>query len=344
MEGTDNAVRILALNQVFTTLRIKAECKDFKQVRNISNYDIAIGDGGRIRDVERNIREIGLKLRAKTMPLIRPLLSDGLVRLQVVSEMPGPIDLYENLESCPKPSGVVPFYLGETVDDKALWLDFHTNPHLLIAGSSGSGKSTLLHTIIGNALRHPNLNLYLFDTKNIEFAPYMKLNRGDIRIETDYAGTIKQLRWVHDVWMPYVYNLMQEEELPSDYFARPECELPYTLLVIDEFADLIMQDDDRQLYELVCRIAQKGRAAGIHLVVATQRPSVEILSGTIKANFPARISCRVSSRIDSQVILDSPDAHSLLGMGDALMKSAHHDLLRFQVAFSSAETNLRNHP
>jgi S-DNA-T family DNA segregation ATPase FtsK/SpoIIIE len=343
MDVADNAARILTLNQVFHTLRIKAECKGFKQVRNISNYDVLLSDGGRLKDVERNALDIGLKLRAKAPPIVRPLMSEGLVRIQIVSDMPGKIDLHENLQSYAPPSGVVPFYLGETVDDKALWLDFHTNPHLLIAGASGSGKSTLLHTIIGNALRHPNLNLFLFDTKNVEFAPYEKLNR-DIRIETTYADTVKQLQWIQDEWMPYVYKTMAENELPGDYFAKPECELPYTLLVIDEFADLIMQDQDHVLYELVCRIAQKGRAAGIHFVVATQRPSVEIISGTIKANFPARISCRVSSRTDSQVILDSPDANSLLGMGDALMKSANHDLLRFQVAFSSAETNLRNHP
>lgn len=340
MDIADRAEQIEALNQVLNTLKIKAECKSFKQVRNISNYDVLLGDGGRLRDVERSANDIGLRLKAKVRPLIRPLMADGLVRIQVVSNNPEPIDLHVNLQTYKKPNGVIPFYLGETVDDRALWMDFHTNPHLLIAGASGSGKSTLLHTIIGNALRHPNLELYLFDTKNVEFAPYSKLDNVDVTIKTTYQEIVEQLEYVCNFWMPVVYDQMQSENLPGDYFAKPECHFPYTLIVIDEFADLIMQDEKDKLYNLVCKIAQKGRAAGIHFVVATQRPSVEIISGTIKANFPARISCRVSSRVDSQVILDSPDANSLLGMGDALMKSANHDLLRFQVAFASAESNI----
>ena len=339
----DTATDVTALNRVLGSLGIKAECTAVNRVRNIANYDLTLKDGGRVREVEKFSQEIGLALKSRSAPLVKPILSQGIVRLQIVESDPPILDFYTQLEASPRPEGILPFYLGETADDKALWLDFHTNPHLLIAGASGSGKSTLLHAIVANALlpHEYYLNVCLMDTKQIELAPYGRLGLENVRVDTTYDQVVDTLKTVH-ASMEETYRMMRELNLPSNYYGLPGAKGAYHLIVIDEFADLIMQDSSGEFYELVCQLAQKGRAAGIHFVIATQRPSVDILRGTIKANFPARIACRVSSRVDSNVILDSPQAHSLMGRGDALIRSGNLDLVRFQVAYATQERNIEH--
>lgn len=332
--------QIEVLNQVLSSLKIRANCTDYRRCRNIGLYDIVLGNGGRVKDIERFTQEIGLALRAKAPPIVRTMLDEGLIRLQVIADDPEIVP-FARREEVARPKAVLPFYLGETLDDRPLWLDVHTAPHILVAGTSGSGKSTLLHSIVGNALLHSDIDIYLMDTKNIEFSSYGELNRPNINIDTTYRECLETLQRLY-VEMEETYIMMRIEGLPSNYFASAECKHNYKLIVIDEFADLIMQDENDELHDLVCKIAQKGRAAGIHFVLATQRPSVEILPGTIKANFPTRIACRVASRVDSNVIIDSPQAQALLGKGDALLKSTTHDLIRFQAAFATAETNLEN--
>lgn len=339
--ASETSREIDALNRILSSLKIRAKCVAFRKCRNIDLYDIALGEGTRVRQIERFTQEIGLGLRAKCAPIVRLILEQGIVRLQVVADDPKIVDFDIRRNMLPKPkSFALPFYLGETLDGP-LWIDVHTSPHILIAGTSGSGKSTLLHSIIGNALAIDNCDIYLMDTKNIEFSAYADLGRHDINIDTTYQECLETLRKLY-TQMEATYVMMRVEGLPSNYFASENCQHPYTLIVIDEFADLIMQDTNDELHDLVCKIAQKGRAAGIHFVLATQRPSVEILRGTIKANFPTRISCRVASRVDSNVIIDSPQAQALLGKGDALIKSATHDLVRFQAAYATAETNIEN--
>jgi len=336
-----NTPEIEVLNRILFGLKIRAKCTAYRRCRNIDLYDIVLGDGARVRQIERFTQEIGLSLRAKAPPIVRLLLQEGIVRLQVIATEPEIVDFCARRNALPMPKASLPFYLGETLDDGPLWLDVHTAPHILVAGTSGSGKSTILHSIIGNALSNDNVDIYLMDTKNIEFSSYADLERYNINIDTTYQECLETLQKVY-LQMEETYVMMRVNGLPSNYFANANCKHSYKLIVIDEFADLIMQDNNDELHDLVCKIAQKGRAAGIHFVLATQRPSVEILRGTIKANFPTRISCRVASRVDSNVIIDSPQAHALLGKGDALIKSATHDLVRFQAAYATAEANIEN--
>lgn len=335
---------ISSLNQIFQSLKIKAECIKYKVCRNFGVYDVRPLSGGKVREIERSLVEIGLALKSLAPLMVKPILAEGVVRIQSVLEEPIPVNFIERFTSLPRPEGVLPFYLGDTSDNNPVWVDFHYNPHLLIAGSSGSGKSTLLHTIVANVFASDMLRAILIDTKNVEFAAYQDIQLVDgstLPILTTYEEVLSSMCDLY-TQMEETYLMMQVENLPANYFALPECKYDKTIVIIDEFADLIMQDKDDRLQNIICKIAQKGRAAGIHFVIATQRPTVNVISGLIKANFPARISCRVASKVDSNVVLDSPLAFGLLGKGDALLKDAKNDMLRFQSAYTSSSEILDN--
>lgn len=334
--GVDSQRQYCAVfNHILSSLKIRANCVGYRRCRNIDLYDVALDPGGRVRDLEKFSQEIGLSLRSKTVPLIKPQLDEGVVRVQIIADEPSTIDFVDEVDLSRSPDVTLPFYLGSTFDDKSLWIDLHTAPHILVAGTSGSGKSTLLHTIIGNAFRLQKFDTFLIDTKNIEFSAYSE--RSDVSISTSYIDAVEVLQHLYGI-MEDTYASMRANNLPANHFAIAKNET-YRLIVIDEFADLIMQDNNDRIYDLVCKIAQKGRAAGIHIVLATQRPSVDVIPGTVKANFPTRIACRVASKTDSNVILDAPHAYNLLGKGDALLKSNQFDLLRFQSAFATAQKN-----
>lgn len=325
--------RVQSMNEVLAAFRIRATCAKYTKVRNVSFYDVHLAPGARVRDLEKFSSEIALSLRAKTAPLVKQYPEEGLVRLQVVEDEPERID-FGRIEEMRMPKGILPFYLGDTIEGKPMWVDFHQNPHMLIAGTTGSGKSTLLHTIIQNAIRIGTVDLFLIDTKQIEFAKYE--DEMDVKVDTSYAEAVESLSKIY-FKMNETYDMLKNNSMPANYFSTTACQEPYTMVVIDEFADLIMQDDDGTIHDLICKIAQKGRAAGIHLTIATQRPSVDVFKGSMKANFPARIACRVSSRVDSQVILDTPGAEKLLGKGDALIKTNTCDMERFQCAYAAPE-------
>lgn len=325
------------MNSVLTSFKVRASCTNHVKVRNLSIYDLTLRAGARVKDVEKFSQEIAISLRAKSTPLLKAMPELGIVRLQVVDSDPERIDFVKRLNEQVRPKGVLPFYIGETCEGKPMWFDMHTAPHLLIAGTTGSGKSTLLHTLVGNAIRFPNLEIHLVDTKQVEFSQYAELNHSDLTIDRTYNEFLTRLEYLV-VEMEERYNYLQSKGLPSNYFSNPECPHPYSIVIIDEFADLIMQDQDGTMYDTICKLAQKGRAAGIHLVIATQRPSADILKGALKANFPARIACRVSTRVDSQVILDTPGAQLLLGKGDGLAKIGDYDMQRFQIAYASSDS------
>ena len=325
------------INSILSSFKVRATCQDHRKAGHISIYDLVLAHGARVKDIEKFSQEIALALRSKTFPLCKAIPALGIVRLQVIEDSPSKINFFSKVEELKKPKGILQSYLGETSEGNPLWIDLQASPHILIAGSTGSGKSTLLHAFIANALTNSNLELNLIDTKQVEFSQYESINHPYLTIDKSYKTCLDRVNNLYSE-MNARYHYMRENNLPGNYFSQANCPHPYTVMVIDEFADLIMQDEGSILFDIICRIAQKGRAAGIHLIIATQRPSADVLKGALKANFPTRISCRVSSRVDSQVILDTPGAQLLFGMGDALIKSAEHDMQRFQCAYASAET------
>lgn len=327
------------LNIILNSFKVKAECINYSKIRNVSLYDLRLEPGTRVKDIQKYSSEISLAMKAKTRPLVRVMSELGIVRLEVVDENPQKLLFYSEIERVTPIDGKIPMYLGSSVDGQDMWVDIARNPHLLVAGCTGSGKSTLLQILMANAFRLPNIRICVIDSKNIEFKEYDKFD--NVNLATDYASGLKLLSIVLSE-MDYRYKLMNDRELSISSYGSNSLDFPYILFIIDEFADIIMQDESKAFYNKLCRLAQKSRAAGIHCVLATQRPSVDVLKGSIKANFPARISCQVASGIDSKVILDSVGAELLAGAGDAIIKNYNHNYQRFQVAYTTPEEVCEN--
>lgn len=321
------------LNTILTSFKIGAQCVAFQQSKNLSQYDLSLKPGSRIKDIEKYLNEISLHLKTAAKPTLKALSEQGLLRLEVLEIKKEKINLFEYGYKQPRPAGNLTCLLGETIQGNPLWMDLAENPHTLIAGTTGSGKSTLLHTIIANLLLYPEISIQLFDPKNIEFCEYSNMNtQGKIKVSFDFQDCFSALEEL-STEMDRRYQIMRQDKKAP--FTR-------TVLIIDEFADLIQQDTDKLFYRTLCRLAQKSRAAGIYLIIATQRPSVDIVDGTIKANFPARIACKTATNVDSRVILDAPGAQTLMGGGDAIIKNMAFEMQRFQVAYTSPK-EIRKH-
>jgi len=319
------------LDEILSSLKIKAKCVSVKSHRHYKLFDIQLSPGQSIKRIESHVREIGLALRSLTIPIITTIPESGIVRLQVAmqeSEVLPFDELYDR--SIPeKPEGLLQFLLGEQANGEAVWLDIASCPHMLVAGSSGSGKSVFLHTLIANAKKRNDVMLYLVDPKHgVEFGQY---GNDCNSIVYDYAGTIKMLQLLVGE-VEDRFNLFRKLGIKN--ISESSFVVPKVVVIIDEIADLMMQDDDGILETLLVKISQKSRAVGIHMILATQRPSVDILTGIIKANFPARVACRVSSAVDSKVIIDQSGAEHLLNKGDAILNCNNFNNIRFQIAYS----------
>ena len=313
------------LNSILKSFKVKADCLNYSKIRNVSLYDLRLEPGTRVRDLQKFSDEIALAMKAKARPLVRVMSEIGIVRLEIIDENPHKISFFDEIDKLETPKGSIPMYFGSSVNGDNMWVDMAKNPHLLIAGCTGSGKSTLLQTIMANAIRLGDIKICLVDSKNVEFKDYNKFN--GINVATDYISALEIIYALIDE-MEFRYTLLN---------SKKEIEFQNILFIVDEFADLIMQDDSKSFFNGLCRLAQKSRAAGIYCILATQRPSVDVIRGSIKANFPARISCQVASGVDSKVILDTGGAELLAGYGDAIIKNYNNNYQRFQVAYTTSE-------
>ena len=316
------------LNSILQSFNIKANCINYKKSDNYFYYDIALAPKGKVRDIQRFSDEISMALKTPCKPSVKVRHEDGVVRLEFVTRRTNPLKLFEYFTiDGDVPTGDLICLLGQDTSGNRVWMDLSKNPHMIVAGTTGSGKSTLIHNIIANLLNYNDVYMYLIDPKGIEFSDYEKNNIPNVEVGYTYSDVINTLNTVL-IAMEYRYEVMRKG-LSLD-------SIPYIVLIIDEFADLIMQDKENQFYTKLCQLAQKCRAAKISIVLSTQRPSVNVIDGTIKANFPARIACRVASHVDSRVILDAVGAENLLGQGDALLRDNLRYLDRFQVAYTDA--------
>lgn len=314
------------LNNILKAFKIQAECISHRKVRNISLYGLNLLPGTRIQTLQKYSAEMALALRARSKLTFNPITETGIVQVEVVDDLPQKISLLQELtRTCPPKNYELPVYLGNSVGGEDIWTDFAKNPHMLIAGATGSGKSVLLHTILTNFLLLSYAHCFIIDTKDLEFLHYTKKFK-NVSVYNSYHLACEIVEYLIEE-MDFRYSLLREENYTLSDFQ------PF-ILMIDEFADLIMQDVDDKLYNLISCLTQKCRAAGIYCVAATQRPSVDVIRGAIKANFPARIACKVSSKTDSRVILDQNGAELLVGNGDAIIHNYNHNYVRFQAAFT----------
>ena len=281
--------------------------------------------------------DLALALRALSIRILAPIPGRSVVGFEVAN-----IDrrdvLFSQVIKSPEYdqfNGSLPLILGQDTVGNNVIVDLAKMPHLLIAGSTGSGKSVGLNAMLTSLLcgcTPDQLKLILIDPKRLEFAQYADIAHLLFPIITDPRRTVPILRWVvHQMEMRYEKMAQHSARNIDDYNARAarkgEEIFPFIVVVIDELSDLMLMVG-REIEDIILRITQMARAAGIHMIVATQRPSVDVITGLIKVNFPSRISFRVTSRIDSRTILDCGGADKLLGRGDMLFLDSTVSMLR----------------
>ena len=321
----------------------------------VTLYEIIPKAGVRISKIKNLEDDIALSLAALGIRIIAPIPGKGTIGIEVPNSDPDTVSMKNVIASDKFQNSKMelPIALGKTISNEIFTFDLTKMPHLLMAGATGQGKSVGLNAILVSILykKHPSqVKFVLVDPKKVELTLFNKIERHFLAKLPDEADAIitdtsKVVKTVNSlcVEMDERYELLKEahcrnlKEYNAKFIARklnPEKGhryMPYIVLVIDEFADLIMTAG-KEIETPIARLAQLARAIGIHLIVATQRPSANIITGIIKANFPARIAFRVTSAIDSRTILDSKGADQLIGRGDMLM-STGNELTRIQCAF-----------
>jgi S-DNA-T family DNA segregation ATPase FtsK/SpoIIIE len=321
----------------------------------VTLYEIVPKAGVRISKIKNLEDDIALSLAALGIRIIAPIPGKGTIGIEVPNQKPEIVSMRSILQSEKFLNAEMdlPIALGKTISNEVFITDLAKMPHLLMAGATGQGKSVGLNAVLVSLLykKHPSqVKFVLVDPKKVELTLFKKIERHFLAklpgeeeaIITDVKKVINTLNSLC-MEMDDRYNLLKDaqvrniKEYNAKFIARRlnpnngHHFLPYIVLVVDEFADLIMTAG-KEVEMPIARLAQLARAIGIHLIIATQRPSVNIITGTIKANFPARIAFRVTSKIDSRTILDSGGADQLIGRGDMLL-STGSDLIRLQCAF-----------
>ena len=323
----------------------------------VTLYKIKPAPGVRISKIKNLEDDIALSLAALGIRIIAPIPGESNVGIEVPNAKPQIVSMKTMLESeafqKAKEKMELPIAFGKTISNECFVTDLAKMPHLLMAGATGTGKSVGLNAVLASLLytKHPSeLKLVLVDPKKVEFSLYSSLERHYLAkmpdeeeaVITDVKKVVRTLNSLC-IEMDSRYDLLKQAQVRkiteyNDKFCKrmlnPENGhryLPYIVVVIDEFGDLIMTAG-KEVELPIARLAQLARAVGIHLIIATQRPTTNIITGTIKANFPARVAFRVTSGIDSKTILDTGGAQQLIGRGDMLISLAGKDMIRLQCA------------
>jgi S-DNA-T family DNA segregation ATPase FtsK/SpoIIIE len=321
----------------------------------VTLYEIVPAAGVRISKIKNLEDDIALSLAALGIRIIAPIPGKGTIGIEVPNKKPETVSMKSVLasEKFQNNKFALPCAIGKTISNETYVFDLAKMPHILMAGATGQGKSVGLNAIIASLLysKHPSdLKFIMVDPKKVELTLYNRIERhylaklpdSEDAIITDVKQVVRTLNSLC-IEMDARYDLLKaaqcrniieyNEKFKSRRLLPTEGHryLPYIVLVVDEFADLIMTAG-RDVEAPIARLAQLARAIGIHLIIATQRPSVNIITGSIKANFPARIAFRVISAVDSKTILDQSGANQLVGRGDMLL-STGNDMVRLQCAF-----------
>ncbi|MBP3290252.1 MAG: DNA translocase FtsK, partial [Alistipes sp.] len=319
----------------------------------VTLYEIKQAQGVKIAKIQSLEKDIAQSLRAQGIRIIAPIPGRGTIGIEVPNRDKQIVSMYSSIcsEEFQSMKAELPIVIGRTIQNKNFTFDLAKLPHLLVAGATGQGKSVGLNAIITSLLyrKHPaELKFVMIDPKMVEFSVYSKLEKHFLaKMESEEEAIITEPKKAVYVLNSLVEEMGRRLELLKMATARNIVEynekftsrrlnpnkghrfLPYIVVIIDEFADLIMTA--REVEVPVMRLAQKARAVGIHLIVATQRPDVKVITGGIKANFPSRIAFRVIQTVDSRTIIDQPGANQLIGRGDMLF-SKDGDLTRIQCA------------
>ncbi|MCC6630026.1 MAG: DNA translocase FtsK [Chloroflexi bacterium] len=322
------------IDATLTSFKVDARVREIYAGPSFTQFAVEPGEGVKVRRITELHNDLALALAVPSLRIEAPVPGKARVGIEIPNGAVATVGLRETLES-DEWAGArarlkLPLVLGRDVSGRPVVVDMARMPHLLIAGATGAGKSVCLNAVIACLLLHfapDELRMVMIDPKRVELSSYNGIPHLQAPVVTEMDKVVGLLRKVVQE-MEQRYDLLQRLGVRNldGYLKRCDQEprlerLSYLLVIVDELADLMMTAPD-EVEGLLCRLAQMGRATGIHLILATQRPSVDVVTGLIKANFPSRIAFAVSSQIDSRVILDSPGAERLMGRGDMLYQAA----------------------
>ena len=331
IEKEENMLRAKArkLEDTLHSFNIDAQVTNVTQGPTVTRYEVHPNSGVKVKGIKSLADDIALNMEAKSIRIEAPIPGKPAVGIEIENDKINMVTAREIIDSAAfkKSESKITFAVGKDIAGKAIVADLKTMPHMLIAGSTGSGKSVCINTIIASFLykaKPDEVKLVLVDPKVVELANYNGIPHLLIPVVTEPSKAAAALNWavaeMDDRYKKFAaegvrglsgYNKAMKEK------GEDEGVMPQIVIIIDELADLMMAAPS-QVEESICRLAQKARAAGMHLIVATQRPSVDVITGLIKANIPSRIAFAVSSQVDSRTILDMSGAEKLVGKGDML--------------------------
>ena len=314
------------LEETMADFNVAARIVEITQGPAVTRYEIEPAPGVKVSKIVSLADDIALKLAATGVRIEAPIPGKAAVGIEVPNRQVTGVAFCEVVESTSfqKAASLLTVGLGKDIAGQIILADLGKMPHLLVAGATGSGKSVCINTMIASLLfrvRPEEVKLILVDPKFVELSKYNGIPHLLVPVVTDAKKATAALNWaVQEMERRYAVLATARVRDLASYNAGVEEDkrLPYIVIIIDELADLMMASPV-DVEDAICRLAQKARAAGLHLILATQRPSVDVITGTIKANIPSRISFSVSSQIDSRTILDMPGAEKLLGRGDMLL-------------------------
>lgn len=295
--------------------------------------------GTKIKNITSSLEDIAREMGVKNLR-ISNVCDDGCIGFEIANDVfqTTPLENVLSSKEAETAKGALPISLGVKIDGTPVFADLAKMPHLLVAGATGSGKSVGLNAFIISLIKRKKpseLKFVMIDPKRIEFSVYNNQKYMLMPVITDNEDASEALGYLVDE-MNKRYKLLEESLTKniSEYNEKVGG-LPYVVAIIDEFSDLVLSD--KSVEKKIQILAQKARAAGIHLVLATQRPSVDVVTGSIKANFPSRMAFKTASGVDSKTILDTTGAEDLVGRGDALYLAANGELIRVHGAYIATE-------
>lgn len=302
---------------------------------NVILYTMTPSRGVRMASFDKHANDIKLALEAKSVRVQAPIPGTGLVGIEVNRDTQTVLNWSEDLLD----KGTMNIPIGVDVYGKKHDVSLIDAPHILIAGTTGSGKSVFMNTVIralSQQMTPDDLKMILIDPKRTEFVEWEGLPHLEAKILTETAEIEVTLRWAVEEMESRYHRLKSAKVKNIRDYRKSYRDMPYFAIIIDELSDIMLSAEARESIEnSIIRLAQKARAVGIHIVAATQRPSVDVIPGIMKANFPTQIAFMVNKKVDSQVILDQPGAEELIGKGDALIASPGiQGLLRVQTYYS----------
>ncbi|WP_436854138.1 DNA translocase FtsK [Staphylococcus caeli] len=333
------------LNEAFYYFNVPAEVQNVTEGPSVTRFELSVEKGVKVSRITALQDDIKMALAAKDIRIEAPIPGTSLVGIEVPNHNATTVNLRSIIEepAFKNAESKLTVAMGLRINNEPLLMDISKTPHALIAGATGSGKSVCINSILMSLLykNHPEeLRLLLIDPKMVELAPYNDLPHLVAPVITDVKAATQSLKWAVEE-MERRYKVFAKYHVRNitafNKKAAYEDRMPKIVIVIDELADLMMMAP-QEVEQSIARIAQKARACGIHMLVATQRPSVNVITGLIKANIPTRIAFMVSSSVDSRTILDSGGAERLLGYGDMLyLGSGMNKPIRVQGTFVSDE-------